>query len=106
VEGKVAALGVFPYSDAFLRRALALPFVDGVVSYFNTSETELSPYLDSLHAGGRGVIGIRPLRAGAVKGERAVAEAIAFALAHPAIASTIVGLSSAAQIDAAVAAAR
>ena len=104
-QGKVRALGIFPYGDAFLRRALALPNVDGVVSYYNESERELAPFFDEFTASGRSVLGIRPLRAGAVRGADDVSRAIAFALAPKAVAGTIVGLSTEAQIAAAVAAA-
>ncbi len=101
-EGKVIALGVFPYSDAFLQRVLAFPQVDGVVSYYNPNETELRPYFDALSARGRGVIGIRPLAGGTIREPDRVRDALTFALNHPVIASTIVGLSSQEHIQAAV----
>jgi hypothetical protein len=82
-----------------------LSVIDGVVSYYNRRETDLAPYLDGLRAAGRGIVGIRPLEAGTIRDAADVASAIHFALDHPAISSTIVGLSSVDQIDAAVAAA-
>ena len=103
-EGKAAALGVFPYSDAFLRRSLEMPGVDGIISYHNRAEQDLLPYLDELSHAGRGAIGVRPLSAGAVREPRAVESALRYALDHPALASTIVGLSSSEQIAHAVAA--
>ena len=100
-EGKVGALGVFPYSMPFLERTLDLPFVDGVVSYYNERERELEPFFAALHERHLGAVGIRPLCAGTIRDEAAVANAIAFALHPPIIASTIVGLSTLTQIQAA-----
>ena len=102
-EGKVRSLGAFPYSDPFLQRALDLPCVDGIVSYYNERERELEPYFERLALEGRSVLGIRPLCAGTVRDEAGVANAIRHALAPPAVAGTIVGLSSREQIAAAVA---
>ncbi len=106
VQGKAVALGVFPYSDAFLQRVLACPQVDGVVSYYNANESELSPYLGAFSSSGRGLIGIRPLAGGTIRDPAGVSKALAFALNHPAIASTIVGLSSSEQIQLAAQAGR
>lgn len=103
-QGYVRALAVFPYSDAFLQSALKLPCVDGVVSYYNERERELEPFLDTLAMEGRSILGIRPLCAGSIREEADVVKALQFALAPgPPVAGTIVGLSSRAQIDAAVA---
>jgi aryl-alcohol dehydrogenase-like predicted oxidoreductase len=104
-RGHVRALAVFPYSDAFLQEALKLTCVDGVVSYYNERERELEPFFDALAMEGRSILGIRPLCAGSIREEADVVKALQFALApEPPIAGTIVGLSSCAQIDAAVAA--
>ncbi|WP_374571542.1 aldo/keto reductase [Phenylobacterium sp.] len=91
-QGKVGALSVFPYSDAFLRAALDYPWIDGVVSYLNFQETEAAPYLDRLAAEGRGFCAIRPLNAGKLAADAEAA--IAFPLLHPATASVILTASS------------
>lgn len=98
-SGRVGALGVFPYSDAFLRAALDYAWTDGVVSYLNLQETETVPYLDRLASEGRGFVAIRPLNAGALAAD--AERAIGFPLKHPAVASVIMSLSNAAQADAA-----
>jgi aryl-alcohol dehydrogenase-like predicted oxidoreductase len=104
--GRVRALGVFPYSDAFLQSALKLPCVDGVVSYYNERERELEPFFDALAMAGRSILGIRPLCAGSIREEADALKALQFALApEPPVAGTIIGLSSRAQIDAAIASA-
>lgn len=101
-SGRVGALGVFPYSDAFLRAALDYAWTDGVVSYLNLQETETVPYLDRLASEGRGFVAIRPLNAGALAAD--AERAIGFPLKHPAVASVIMSLSNAAQADTALAA--
>ena len=73
-----------------------------MVSYYNEAERELEAFFGNLTANGRSVLGIRPLRAGTVRFSADVARALAFALAPSAIAGTIVGLSSDAQIAVAV----
>jgi aryl-alcohol dehydrogenase-like predicted oxidoreductase len=115
-DGRIGALAVFPYSDALLRASLALPWVEGLVTYLNPLELDAAPYLDRLADEGRGFIAIRPLLAGKMTDdaplwnaldiaptERA-AFAIAFSLRHPAAASTILTASGPAHLDQAIAA--
>ena len=114
-NGKIGALAVFPYSDALLQASLALPWIDGLVTYLNPLELDAAPYLDRLATEGRGFMAIRPLLAGKVADDAPFwntldiaaqdrpAFAIAFSLMHPAVASTILTASSAAHLDQAIA---
>lgn len=110
-DGKIGALAVFPYGDAMLQASLALPWVEGLVTYLNPLELEAAPYLDRLASEGRGFIAIRPLLAGKmtedapfwdaldVAPDDRSAFAIAFSVMHPATASTILTASSPAHLD-------
>ena len=114
-DGKISALAMFPYSDAVLRASLALPWIDGLVTYLNPLELDAAPYLDRLATEGRGFMAIRPLLAGKVSNNAPFwdgldiappdrpAFAIAFSLMHPAIASTILTASSPVHLDQAIA---
>jgi aryl-alcohol dehydrogenase-like predicted oxidoreductase len=113
-DGRIGALAVFPYSDALLRASLDLPWVDGLVTYLNPVELEAAPYLDRLAEEGRGLAAIRPLAAGKaledarlsdgldVAPEDRAAFALAFSLMHPAVASSILTVSSAEHVSAAL----
>ena len=102
--GRIGALGVFPYSDAFAQAALDLPWVDGIVTYLNLEETEAAAYLDRLWTEGRGFVAIRPLNGGRLAAN--VRNAIRFPLLHPAVASTLLSVSTQAQAAEAIDAAR
>lgn len=95
-DGAVGAVTVFPYSAAFLRAALDLPWLDGLIDYLNLLELDAAPFLDALAASGRGFAAIRPLAAGRLA-DRAK-EALRFPLLHPATASLIVTASSPANV--------
>jgi aryl-alcohol dehydrogenase-like predicted oxidoreductase len=64
--GKIGALAVFPYSEAFAEKALLLPECQGLATYLNLSELEMVPLLDSMFEQGQGFITIRPLLAGLI----------------------------------------
>jgi aryl-alcohol dehydrogenase-like predicted oxidoreductase len=63
-EGKVQALAVFPYTPAVIEFCLNRPSCAGLVSYFNTAETDIMPYLEGMESRGQGMLAIRPLAAG------------------------------------------
>ncbi|HEY3949299.1 aldo/keto reductase [Phenylobacterium sp.] len=105
-EGKIGALGMFPYSEPFRAAALCEPFVDGLVDYLNPSELEAAPWLDAVAARGQGFVALRPLFAGALAHDPArVDAALRFPLLHPATAAIVVSLSDVRQADQAIAAA-
>lgn len=113
-DGRIGALAVFPYSDALLQASLALPWVDGLVTYLNPLELDAAPYLDRLATEGRGFMAIRPLLAGKAADDAPFwtdldiaprdrpAFAIAFSLMHPAVAGTILTASSPDHLDQAI----
>lgn len=122
--GKIRALVSFPYTEGVALRALALPECDGLALYVNPFEPELASLLDRAEAASKSVIAIRPLAAGRVAGDAAediallkqvtgedaddadsrVGAALRYALAHPAVVTTVVSLNSIAQADVALAA--
>jgi aryl-alcohol dehydrogenase-like predicted oxidoreductase len=105
-EGKIGALGMFPYSERFRAAALAEPFVDGLVDYLNPGELEAAASLDALGARGQGFVALRPLFAGKLARDPAqVDAALRFPLLHPATAAMVVSLSDIRQADQAIAAA-
>jgi aryl-alcohol dehydrogenase-like predicted oxidoreductase len=106
-EGKIGAFAVFPYSEPFRRAALAQPFVDGLVDYFNPRELEAAPWLDTLRARGQGFVAMRPLFAGQLaRDPTGVDVALRLPLLHPATAAIVVSLSDVRQANQAIAAAR
>ncbi len=110
--GKVGVLTSFPYSDAFMRRALSVPPVKGLVTYLNLLELETLGVLDTMRASGQGLIAIRPLAVGrlidhtpdtdamavaercGIPGDGLTAAACRFPLLHPTTASIMVSVSS------------
>jgi aryl-alcohol dehydrogenase-like predicted oxidoreductase len=102
--GKIRAMVSFPYDEEIALRALALPACDGLALYVNPFETELAHLLDRAEAAGKSVIAIRPLAAGRVTGDERVRAAFQYALAHPAVVTTVASLNSLAQAETALAA--
>jgi aryl-alcohol dehydrogenase-like predicted oxidoreductase len=102
--GKIRAMVSFPYDEEIALRALALPACDGLALYVNAFEPELAHLLDRAQAAGKSVIAIRPLAAGRVTGEGPVRAAFRYAVAHPAVVTTVASLNSRAQAETALAA--
>lgn len=129
-EGKVGALASFPYSVPFAKAVLQFPICEGLVTYLNLLELEMTPLLTQMEQAGQGYMAIRPLGGGAIATEavranenpteiqriKAIANkldiledltefAIQFPLLHPAVSSVMVSVTSikhAAEIVAAV----
>ena len=114
-EGKVGALASFPYSRTFAEAVLQLPICDGLVTYLNLLELEMTPLLEQMLERGQGYVAIRPLCGGsitnsAIRAEPNSTKAIAaalnmspsditklatqFPLLHPAVTSVMVSVSS------------
>ena len=118
-EGKVGALTAFPYSVPFAEAVLQFPSCEGLVTYLNLLELEMTPLLEQMARRGQGYVAIRPLGGGLITSEILQAEstentqkltsiisaldipvkdltkfAIQFPLLHPVVASVMVSLSS------------
>jgi len=63
-QGKVGALASFPYSFPFAEAVLQFPTCEGLVTYLNLMETEMTPLLEQMAERGQGYIAIRPLCGG------------------------------------------
>ena len=70
-QGKVGALTSFPYSYPFAEAVLELPTCEGLVTYLNLIETEMTPLLGQMAEKGQGYIAIRPLCGGILTSDRA-----------------------------------
>lgn len=111
-EGKVGALASFPYSASFAASSLRLPTCAGLVTYLNLIELEAVAWLDDMRQNGQGFVAIRPLAAGRIGPDRFSSMGIArndllrvalqFPLLHPAVASTVLSVSSIQHADAAL----
>jgi aryl-alcohol dehydrogenase-like predicted oxidoreductase len=99
-EGKVGALTSFPYTPPFAKEVLKPKICNGLTSYLNPAELDYGDLLDGLAARGQGFIAIRPLGAGKFRDVRV---ALRFVLLHPAVASTILSVSSISHAEEAVA---
>lgn len=119
-EGKVGALASFPYSTTFADAVLKLPTCQGLVTYLNLLELEMTPWLEQIAAQGQGYVAIRPLGGGSITSDavqdtaaqpqeqklQAIANslnipskditklAIQFPLLHPVVTSIMVSVSS------------
>lgn len=115
--GKIRSMVSFPYTDTIALRALDLPECDGLALYVNPLELDSVPLLDRAHAAGKNVLAIRPLAAGRMLTEapsEALARAIEheptervlaafrYALAHPAVVTTVASLGSIPHADDAI----
>ncbi|MCB9666355.1 MAG: aldo/keto reductase [Alphaproteobacteria bacterium] len=124
-EGRLGAWGVFPYGVPFAEAAVGLPGCAGLVSYLGLAEREHVGQLDALQEAGQAFVAIRPLWGGRLTargladpqgdhrvrrladaleldGDEVAAEALAWPLRHPAVASVMVSLHDTAQADAAL----
>ena len=63
-QGKVGALTSFPYSFSFAEAVLQFPTCQGLVTYLNLMETEMTPLLEQMADRGQGYVAIRPLCGG------------------------------------------
>ena len=63
-QGKVGALTSFPYSFPFAEAVLNIPTCQGLVTYLNLMETEMTPLLGQMAERGQGYVAIRPLYGG------------------------------------------
>jgi aryl-alcohol dehydrogenase-like predicted oxidoreductase len=99
--GKVGALASYPYTPRFAEEIVQVKMCAGLTSYLNPAELEYGDLLDGLAARGQGFIAIRPLVAGKFRDVRL---ALRFVLLHPAVASTILSVSSISHAEEAVAA--
>jgi aryl-alcohol dehydrogenase-like predicted oxidoreductase len=128
IAGKVGILASFPYSPAFADAALRLPSCRGLVTYLNPAELDDAVFLDRLQRDGQGFVAIRPLFGGRVTSRAMFSDAetttvlsptfrklgvapedvthyaLRFPLLHPTVASVMVGVSSLAHAEAAIAA--
>ena len=114
-EGKVGALASFPYSVPFAEAVLQFPLCQGLITYLNLLELEMTPLLEQMLERGQGYVAIRPLCGGLITTSVAQANnteikaiaaaldislsditklAIQFPLLHPAVASVMVSVSS------------
>lgn len=128
-EGKVGVLTSFPYSVPFAEAVLQFPLCQGLVTYLNLLELEMTPFLEQMERAGQGYVAIRPLGGGSITTKslrqdvdtpdalRAIMTnldipttdvtkfAVGFPLLHPAVASVMVSVTNiehAAEIIAAV----
>lgn len=121
-QGKVGVLTSFPYSVPFAEAVLQFPTCQGLVTYLNLLELEMTPFLDEMEHVGQGYVAIRPLGGGLITTEnlaqpiaKHTAEihqleammtaleipatevtkfAVQFPLLHPAVASVMVSVTS------------
>lgn len=120
-EGKVGALASFPYSVPFAKAVLEFPICQGLVTYLNLLELEMTPLLTQMERSRQGYVAIRPLGGGAIASSavrgtknptdkilsvKAIAKslnlpeadltefAISFPLLHPAVSSVMVSVTS------------
>lgn len=115
-QGKVGALASFPYSVPFAEAVLQFPLCQGLITYLNLLELEMTPLLEQILERGQGYVAIRPLCGGSITTNAIQAEsnsrikaiaaalnispsditklAIQFPLLHPAVASVMVSVSS------------
>ena len=132
-QGKVGALASFPYSVAFAEQVLTTASCKGLVTYLNPLELEMAHFLDGMLEQGQGYVAIRPfcggilttdnLRSSAfepakaqrlnqllteleLSPEQANQFAVQFPLLHPAVASTMLSVTSVEHAKIAVAAAK
>ena len=63
-KGKVGHLACFPYFPESAASAMSHPAQQALIAYYNPLEMEMSSVIDSLAAGGRGFLAIRPLYEG------------------------------------------
>ena len=93
-EGKVGAVLPFPYTLAFAEKVRSEESFDGLTVYLNPLEVDHVPFL-----GWKATVALRPLAAGRVlEAGYKPATAIAWALAHPGVSTTVVSYSSAAHL--------
>jgi aryl-alcohol dehydrogenase-like predicted oxidoreductase len=118
-DGKVGALTAFPYSIPFAEAVIQLPNCEGLVTYLNLLELEMTPLLEQMSLQRQGYVAIRPLGGGLITSKQLLAEstqetqklkaivsaldisvqdltkfAIQFPLLHPLVASVIVSVSN------------
>jgi aryl-alcohol dehydrogenase-like predicted oxidoreductase len=114
-QGKVGALGVFPYTPAFAAKALPTSWCRGLIDYLNPMERECVPFLDEMQARNQFCIAIRPLAAGKLlENEKFAAAcdklgvapgerfALRYPLLHPAVCSVVLSISSRAHAESAI----
>ncbi|MEO1340043.1 MAG: aldo/keto reductase [Cyanobacteria bacterium J06635_13] len=75
--GKVGALASFPYSLPFAAAVLKLPTCQGLVTYLNLLELEMTPLLEQMANRGQGYIAIRPLYGGLITSSSAMVKSAA-----------------------------
>jgi len=101
-EGKIGMLVSFPYTPAVAAAALETAGIDGLALYVNPLEHEMDALLSGAEAAGKMVIALRPFAAGRTFSEtnQSAGDAIAYALAQPAVVTTVASASSRAHLDA------
>jgi aryl-alcohol dehydrogenase-like predicted oxidoreductase len=110
-EGLIRAVGVSSHSREVLSRLLALPEVDVALVVVNetgvwmkdASPAEMTRAVQRLYRSGRGVYGMKALGSGQVTGATAVASALRYARRFPYAHAICLGITSEAELDAAVA---
>lgn len=94
-DRKVGTLVSFPYTAAIAGRALRADWCDGLAIYCNPLELGMIDQLDAAISCGKGAVAIRPFAAGRVftETQMSAAEAVAFPLRHPAVATVVASIS-------------
>ncbi len=105
-KGLVRAHGVSCHTLAALKAAAATPWVEVDLARFNPrgvkmdgTPDEVIPVVESLHARGAGVIGMKIIGEGTFKDGDTIDESLRFVLAHACVDAFIIGFEKAEEVD-------
>ncbi len=98
-QGKIKLFHCFPYTFEFANQALENPMVDGLTIYRNPLEIEYDPLLTRAHAIGKGVLVIRPFKAGEALFNIGATNLIKFSAIAPAVAGIVVSCSTVVHLE-------
>jgi hypothetical protein len=92
--GTVQRVYCFPYTTSFAELALNHSRVDGIAVYRSPSEMEYESLVAKAHQSGKGVLVIRPFKAGEALASGGAGELIEFSARVPSISGIVVSCSS------------
>ncbi len=93
-QGKIKLFYCFPYTFEFATQSLGNSLVDGLAIYRNPIEIEYDPLLASANAAGKGLLVIRPFKAGIALANSEASDLIKFSASSSAVDGIVVSCSS------------
>jgi len=97
-SGSVRSIRCFPYTMRFADLAIVHPSIDGLAVYRNPLELEYEPFVARAEGLGKGVLVIRPLKAGEALAEKRVRDLVGFSARIRAVDGIVVSCSSSAHL--------